>query len=91
MTIQTNYFKNNWISFSTLVVLIGFVIHQAKWQEQVDNHIKNFDIHKVDETLHMPFQQKIKVFVPRVELEGRLKGIELLLKEIRTDIKNINR
>jgi hypothetical protein len=81
------YFKNNIFSFSTLVVILVFVANQSRWIEKVDLHIENFKIHKSDAVKHMPFQDKITIFVPRTELERRLENIEKTLFEIKMDIK----
>ena len=79
---QSNYFKNNWISFSTLVVVVGFVIQQSQWQQKIDSHVKQFDDHVESRTMHVPFEEKIKTFVPRVELDSRLQSIEKALNKI---------
>lgn len=88
---QTNYFKNNFFSFTTLVVVVGFVINQSKWQEKVDNHIETFETHASSESMHMPFDEKIKVFVPRLEIDGRLKNIESYLNKIESKLDKINK
>lgn len=77
----------NIFSFSTLVVVLSFVIYQSKWQQKVDEHIVSFERHQVNKTLHMPLQDKINLFVPRVELDNRLKNIEELLKDLKTELK----
>ena len=77
-----NYFKNNWINFSTLIVVIGFIVSQARWQEKVDRHI-------LDKEVHMPFKEKINLFVPRVELDARYENMMNLLKEIRLEQKEL--
>ena len=38
--------------------------------------VDNLKEHAKNETLHMPFEKKIEVFVPRVESDSRLKNIE---------------
>ena len=92
---QTNFIKDNLINFSTLVIVIGFIVSQAKWQERVDNYTKKFESHLIEyvkheknETLHMPFEEKIEMFVPRVEIDVRLTNIELLLQEVRDELKD---
>lgn len=70
------------ISFSTLIVVLGFVINQSKWQEKVDLHIIDYskqvlkiEKHAENKTLHMPTTEKIVMFVPRTEIEKELKAI----------------
>ena len=87
MTVQqSTFFKNNWISLSTLIALIGFTIQQAKWQESVDNRIATLEIsvikHHTDKNEHMPFKDKIQIFVPRIELDARLESMEKTLIRI---------
>lgn len=72
---QKTYFKQNWLTFANFVLLLGFIVQQAKWQENVDNHID-------DKSIHMEFEKKIQIFVPRVELDNRLKNIEATLNRI---------
>ena len=75
---QKNWWKNNLFNVSTLIAMLTFIIVQAKRQERVDMHIE-------DDSIHMSFEKKIEVFVPRVELENRLENIENYL--IRIDKK----
>ena len=84
MTIQQSKFlKNNIVSLSTLIVLVGFIFNLGKWQQSVDIHIKDYETkHLNDMNLHMPFEDKIKIFVPRVELEKTLKSLENKLDRI---------
>ena len=58
--------------FSFIGVMASVFIYVGSLQSD----IKNLKEHTVDETLHMPFERKIEVFVPRVELDSRLKNIE---------------
>ena len=73
MTVQQkNFVKNNfpmWINLTTLTALLSFIIYQSRWQEKVDTHIS-------DQSLHISFEKRIQVFVPRIELDKRLSNIE---------------
>ena len=66
---QKNWWKNNLFNVSTLIAMLTFIVVQAKWQEHVDGHIG-------DESVHMKFEKKIEIFVPRIELDGRIENIE---------------
>jgi hypothetical protein len=69
---QKSFIKNNipsWINVTTLMVVVSFVVYQSRWQEKVDTHIFN-------ESIHIPFEKKIQIFVPRIELDSRLSNIE---------------
>lgn len=75
MTVQQKtYVKHNIFNISTLLAMLTFIIYQARWQEHVDAHIE-------DDSVHMKFEQKIQVFVPRIELDSRLNNIEQSQKE----------
>lgn len=86
-TEHRNFLKTNWISFSTLVVLVGFIVQQSRWQQSVDNRITSLEEHSEDITKHMPFKDKIEIFVPRIELDSRLRSIENSLIEIKQSLK----
>ena len=89
MTLQQ---KNSIISYFTIanfVVIIGFVWHQAQWQENVEDDIETLQKHAEDQIVHMPFEKKIQVFVPRVELEGRLNNIQCTLEKIENKLDKI--
>lgn len=76
---QKSYVKHNIFNISTLLTLLGFIVYQARWQEHVDAHIE-------DTSIHMRFEQKIEVFVPRIELDSRLNNMEKSLKRIEDKI-----
>ena len=42
----------------------------------INTDVENLKEHTNNKTLHMPFEKKIEVFVPRIELDARLKNIE---------------
>ncbi|MGB0896875.1 MAG: hypothetical protein ACPGRW_06105 [Flavobacteriaceae bacterium] len=86
-TEQKRFVKTNWISFSTLVVLVGFIVQQSRWQQSVDNRISVLEHYSEDETKHMPFEKRIEIFVPRIELDSRLRSIENSLIEIKQSLK----
>jgi hypothetical protein len=82
MTVASkNWVKNNLFNISTLIAVVTFMSVQAKWQGNVDSHISN-------KSLHMEFEKKIQIFVPRFELDARLANIEKLLDKIDTKIPN---
>ena len=83
MTVLTNhYIKLNAIPLTTLFTVLSFIVYQSRWQSKVDNHIE-------DSSLHMPFERKIEVFVPRVELDGRIENIEKSQEEIQVSQQKI--
>jgi hypothetical protein len=89
MTLQQ---KNSIISYFTIanfVVIIGFVWHQAQWQEKTNNKIEYLEEHAKNNVLHMPFEKSARVFVPRVELDGRLNNIQYTLEKIENKLDKI--
>ena len=79
MTSTSNYVKFNAIPLTTLLAVLSFIIYQSRRQAEVDTHIK-------DKQIHMPFEKKIEVFVPRVELNSRMENIEKTLVRIENKI-----
>ena len=81
-----DFIRKNWLTFSNVVVLVSFIIYQARWQQRVDSEILELKTsvirHHADEDQHMPFKDKIELFVPRTELERRLESIEKTLEKI---------
>ena len=87
MTVQQkNYFKNNWMTLANLILLltlsfrVGFLI--SNLESGISKNKVDIIEHKKDLSVHMPFEKKIEVFVPRVELDKRLENIEKLLDKI---------
>jgi len=75
-TSQRTYLKHNWMTFANLLLLLGLVYNYATAQQEIRDDIKALNKHTTDEMLHMPFDKKIQIFVPRVELDSRLESIE---------------
>lgn len=77
--------RNNIVSFVTIanfVLILGFVWQQAQWQQKTDSKIEVLEEHAKDQVLHMPFDKKIQIFVPRVELEGKMNAMQYSLDKI---------
>lgn len=83
---NNDFIRKNWLTFSNIVVLVSFIIYQARWQQKVDidlSEVRSSVIqHHSDKDQHLPFKDKIELFVPRTELEGILKNIERKLDKI---------
>jgi hypothetical protein len=81
-----DFIRKNWLTFSNVVVLVSFIIYQARWQQRVDSEILELKTsvikHHSDKDAHMPFKDKIELFVPRTELERRLESIEKIVEKI---------
>jgi hypothetical protein len=76
---QKTFMKANWITFTNLILLLGLVVQQSQWQQGVDNHMDN-------ERIHRSLENELQIFVPRVELDSRLRSIEKILDKIDSKI-----
>ena len=74
------------LTVANLVILVGFIVQQSRWQQSIDNSIERFEEHQTDTRLHMPLTQKIEFFVPRIELDARLYNMEKILEKIESKI-----
>jgi len=83
---QSTYLKNNWLTLANLMILItlsfrvGVVL--TSLEEGIKTNTKDVKEHKIDVSVHMPFEKKIEVFVPRVEIDGRLDAMAKQLDRI---------
>jgi len=87
----------NYISFPS-VVLLGFyfgiyitdidgrTFENARERDQVMHEVRDNTDHRLDIDVHMPYERKAKVFVPRTEVEYKLesmnKNIEKIMKKL---------
>lgn len=72
----------NYVTVANLIILLTFTWNQSGWQKETEKDIETLKAHAINETLHMPFDKKIQVFVPRVELDERLESIKIQLDRI---------
>ena len=89
MTSQQKSTLGTYFTIANFLVLIGFIWQQAQWQKNVENDIETLQKHAEDQIVHMPFEKKIEVFVPRVELEGRMNNIQYTLEKIENKLDKI--
>ena len=75
---------------------IGFIWWNAKLEAKVDSNALAITAistiiqsHKKNEEKHMPYGDKIQVFVPRIELENRMQSMAESLKEIKVSVQKI--
>ena len=81
-----NYIKNNWLTLANFIILVSFVVTLAKWQESIDGSVRYFHEHIDNKTVHLPMSDKMRIFVPRIELDNRLENIEKILEKIEKKI-----
>jgi len=72
-------FKNGFTSGKEVTTIKTNIKNNAK--DIIKNGEKTND-HILDQSVHMPFEKKIEIFVPRVELDSRLLNIEKALIRI---------
>ena len=93
-----NYIKSNWLTLSNFILLLGLAFRVGAFTTELkkdSEHTKmlittieeTVEAHKKDVDKHMPFEKKIEVFVPRVELDSRLANMEKLLDKIDAKLK----
>jgi hypothetical protein len=74
------------LTVANLIILVGFIVQQSRWQQSIDSSIEKFEEHQADKNMHMPLTQKIEFFVPRIELDVRLDNMEKILEKIEAKI-----
>jgi hypothetical protein len=76
-----------YFTIGNTILLVGILVSQVRWQTQVDNRLQVLETHANDKVVHMPLDEKINLFVPRVEIYGQLNDIKASLQEIKADLK----
>jgi hypothetical protein len=76
-----------YFTIGNTILLVGILVSQVRWQTQVDNRLQVLEKHANDKVVHMPLEDKINLFVPRIEIYGQLNDIKTSLQEIKVDLK----
>jgi hypothetical protein len=79
---QKNTIKDNWVNTTTLIAVLTFIAIQSQRQGSVDKKIEVLEQHAADKEEHPPYRERSQLFVPRVEIDGRLESIEKWLIKI---------
>lgn len=78
--------KRDYLTFTNIFALLGVLIYLVQWQTTTDNRINVLEVNQVehiyDTNKHMPFKEKIEIFVPRTEISPRLERIENKLDKV---------
>ena len=93
-TSQRDSIKRNfptWFTVANFVLLIGFIVQAAKWQERVDNQLKSFEKHIENTEVHQTYSNQVQKFIPRSEMEIHLQNMYKIMNEVKTDIKSIEK
>jgi hypothetical protein len=85
---KKNYLKEHAFSFANLIVLLSMSFTFGTTLTTITKDIEHLKQHTQDKQLHMSFEKKIEVFVPRIELDGRLENIDNALIRIESKIDN---
>lgn len=80
---QKDFIKKNGITLANFVMLIGIIITGATWKANVDIEIEESAKHRADKEMHMPFQEKIMLFMPRNEINSRFDMLQQGQDEIK--------
>lgn len=82
---QRQWHLSKSIPIAVLVIFltqtVSFIWYASKLDSRVENNHTVLASHIANKSQHMPFEDKINFFVPRVELDGRLTRIEETVKE----------
>ena len=65
-----------------LLSFVGIMASCFIYVGSLRTDVDTLKIHSIDETLHMPFKDKIEIFVPRVELDSRMEDMKAQLDRI---------
>lgn len=86
---QKDFIKDKGVSISTLAILIGFIVYQAKFQERTETNIQDFKNHQTE---FKEFVTKVENnYMPRAEAEKDSKNIISILTEIKDDLNYLKR
>lgn len=77
------------VAFVVQTFLFGWYV--ATLDGRVERNTKLMIAHHSNKAEHMPFAEKIRVFVPRIEIEKDLAAIKKSQDEIKDDLKTILR
>ena len=64
-----------YITIANVVLLLGLIVSMARWVQSTEDQIKELNEHTIDANLHMPLQEKIKLFMPRNEIDGKFDAV----------------
>jgi hypothetical protein len=81
----------DWFSVANFFLLLTIVWYSAQWQKDIENRIDAVEKNLQDESMHPSFYSLSKMFVPRTELEIKLDVIIETMKEMKSDIKNLEK
>jgi hypothetical protein len=86
---QVAFLKDKSISISTLIILVSFIIYQAKFQQRTETSISDFESHKQE---FRDFVKEVKNdYLPRIEDRKDKENIFNILVEIKEDLNYIKR
>ena len=88
---QSDFVKRNWLNFANIVTIISAVWYMSAWKTTVESRLEMVEQHITDKDQHLPYADKVKLFVPRTELEIHFQNIYETMNEIKSDVKSIER
>lgn len=83
------FFKKVHIIGTVIVFIITQIIAVVGAYYVMKTDISANTEHRKDERVHMPLEEKMKVFAPRTELDIRFNNIQNLLRDIKNDVRDI--
>jgi len=89
MTVEKrDWLKRNLISFTNLALLVGLVVNTAFWKQRVDDDIIYLREHINSNSLHMPLEEKIKIFTTRNEFNQLNNKIDMINEKVDLLLRN---
>jgi len=79
MTVQKiDWLKRNFITLSNLIILLVLFAKQVAWHQEADDKHEIFEEHRISLSVHMPLEEKIKIFITRNEYNEMGKKLDLI-------------
>jgi hypothetical protein len=85
MTVNTQKIAGDWKAYVTvanIVLVVGLIVSVSRWAQRVDSDIVFLKDHSDNSDVHMPFEKKVELFVPRVELDSKFESLSRQLDRI---------
>lgn len=71
-----------YLTIANIVLLIGMIISTSRWVQKTEDEITTLAKHAKDKEVHMPLSVKIKMFVPRTEIDSKFESLTNQLNRI---------
>ena len=80
-----------YLTIANIILLIGMIISMSRWVQKTEDEIETLAKHTKDKEVHMPLSVKIKLFVPRTEIDSKFDAITKQLNRIEDKLDKENK